>query len=69
MNTGSHNMYGSLAYLKCVRRVVRDMTNAYDSHRVANFLFDKERGHVSVMVHASMREKTYPVQMSFSDSL
>ena len=39
--------------------------NAYDLHRVAYFLFDKEPGHVSAMVHASMRDKTFPVQVSF----
>ena len=43
--------------------------NACDLRRVANFLFDKEPGHASAMVHASMRGKTYPVQVSFSDSL
>ena len=42
--------------------------NAYDSHRLANF-FLKKPGHVSAMVRTSMSDKTFTVQVSFSDSL
>ena len=31
--------------------------------------FEKEPGHISAVVHARMTDKTYPVQVSFSDSL
>ena len=32
------------------------------------FCFGKRAKHVSAVVHARMRDKTYPVQVSFSDS-
>ena len=38
-------------------------------HIVSPNFFDKEPGHVFALVHASMGDKTYPVQLSFSDSL
>ena len=40
--------------------------NAFDSKRVMSFLFDKESGHISATVQASMRDRTYQVQVSFS---
>ena len=33
------------------------------------FFFEKRARHVSAVVHARMRNKIYPVQVSFSDSL
>ena len=38
--------------------------NAFHSNRIMSFLFDKEPGHISATVQASMKDKTYEIQVS-----
>ena len=46
------------------------MASAVKMPMIRIFSFLKKRaGHVSAVVHARMRDKTYPVQRRFSDSL
>ena len=45
------------------------MVSAVRMPMIRIFYFEKRARHVSAVVHARMKDKTYPVQVSFSDSL
>ena len=57
------------AFIEGEAKWIKRHDNAYDSQCATNFLFDKDPNRVSAMVHASMIDKTYQVQVSSSDSL
>ena len=40
--------------------------NSYSSNRLANFIFDDSTGHMTAKVHASMRDRSYDVQVRFA---
>ena len=40
--------------------------NSYSSNRLENFIFDGSTGHMTAKVRASMRDRSYDVQVRFA---